>query len=1013
MADVINENPNLFYVTPETISYDENTQVVDSVVLNYDTDSASLYAEALQAAYDEAITDPLGMNDLQKARALHDWIVQHVSYDYTYSKYTAYDAIVNRSAVCQGYTLAYAALLEKAGIENDYCRSSAMNHMWNYVKIDGNWYHVDTTWDDPSWGSTKDDRTGYVRHTYFLNSDTQIQQAASGSSDTHHSWTKTKTCSSTTYDNAWWQDEISAIFVIDGKEYYLKLTSQSYKIQLVCRTGNTEQVLYTKNAKWYKWDSNSYYYTIYSSLSYYKGRLYFNDPLNIYVICPGDTTPTTLYTYGSGQGYIYGCLICDDGQVYDSADAAYMHVLITKNTDGLGTPNYWGYKSEWIANARITADLEELAYGYTTSAVLTAKVDQYIVGTPTYQWYKLTRNSSGVATATAISGATSATYTVPLGLSEGIHTYRVKVSMDGVTLPADYNLKVGEVKGTIANKNYATTYVYNGASITRPTSDNFTTNAGKMTFTWYSGEEKLTYTPYEAGTYRLHVTAEEIEYATAAEYDLTVTIQKRPLKVKPKDATIVYGDNLSDSFDEPIVFEGLLSDHDVNEYSYYYSTEDVTDSGKTIVEYVRIYDWFGEEVTHNYEIEYVEGNLVILPREITIKADDQKLYKGQNLVNTRVSVTSGSLPGTMNFIEATLVASTDEVTENGIITIRDVAIKSWGGDSKTSNYKDVTSNYMITTETGNLIIEEGGLGDADVYRIYGKDRYATSFQIADTLKELLGVEKFQTIIIANGENFPDALAGSYLASVKSAPIIMANKRNAEDVKQYVKDNLVKGGIIYILGGVAAVPSNIEEGLQSYGWVRRLYGSSRYDMNLCILKEAGIGTKDLIVCTGESFADSLSASATGLPIFLVKTELTDSQKEFLSNLHGNNIYIVGGTGAVSVEIEDALNAYGNVTRVYGKDRFKTSIAVANTFFDEPTAAVIAYAMKFPDGLCGGPLAYTRSVPLILTTNEKQEEAAAYVASKNIKYGAALGGSALLSNVTVKKIFHADRIVELKK
>ncbi|MBQ8856998.1 MAG: hypothetical protein IJ024_02515, partial [Lachnospiraceae bacterium] len=351
VAGVLNENPNLFYATPQTISYDENTQLVQSVVVTYDTASASIYEEALQAAYDEAITDPFGMNDLQKARALHDWIVQHVSYDHSLSNYDAYDAIVSRSAVCQGYTLAYAALLEKAGIEFDYCRSSAMNHIWNYVKIDGNWYHVDTTWDDPSWGSGGDDRTGYVRHTFFLNSDTKIQQPASGSTDTHHSWTGTKTCSSTTYDNAWWQDEVSAIFVIDGKEYYLRLTSQSYKIQLICRTGNTEKVLYTKSAKWYVWGKSSYYYTTYSTLSYFRGRLYFNDPLNLYVICPGDTTPYILYTYKGGEGYLYGSLVCDNGETYDSSTFAYMTLLVTKNTDGLGEPYYWTLSAEAIENA--------------------------------------------------------------------------------------------------------------------------------------------------------------------------------------------------------------------------------------------------------------------------------------------------------------------------------------------------------------------------------------------------------------------------------------------------------------------------------------------------------------------------------------------------------------------------------------------------------------------------------------------------------------------------------------
>ena len=1012
VADAFNENPNLFYATPETISYDENTQLVQNVVVSYDTAEVSLYEEALQRAYEEAITDPFGMDDMQIARALHDWVVQHVSYDHSLTKYTAYDAIVNRNAVCQGYALAYAELLDKAGIENDFCRSTAMNHIWNYVKINGNWYHVDTTWDDPSTGSGSDDRTGYVRHTFFLNSDTKIRQPASGSTDEHHSWTATKICSSTAYDNAWWQEEVSAIFVIDGREYYLKLKSQSYKIQLICRTGNTEKVVYSKNVKWYKWNSSSYYYTAYSSLSYFRGRLYFNDPLNLYVINPGDTTPKTLYTYKSNEGYIYGSLVCDDGETFDRSTYEYMHLLITKNTNGLGKPVYFGLPSEAINNARIVANPSELPYGYTTPAVLSAESYSSIIGTPTYQWYKITRNSDGIATATAISGATGKTYTIPLGLSEGLHSYRVHITKEDVTLPADITIKVGEVKGTITNKNYALSYVYNGEALPIPDSSNFVTNAGAMTFEWYQDDERLTYTPYEAGTYRLHVTAAEVAYATAAECDFTVVIQKRPLKVQPKDATIIYGDTVSEDSSEAFSYDGLLWMHEVNEISYH-ETKEVTDSGKITVEYVKIYDSWWEEVTHNYEIEYLEGKLVVLPREITVKADDQKIYKGQELVNTKISVTSGSLPNNFYVMEPVLEASTDDVTNHGVITIKELVIKSWGGSSSPlTMHSDATSNFIIKTEPGRLIIEEGGFGTEDLYRIAGQTRYDTSFKIAGAMKELLGKEKFDSIIIASGKNFPDALAGSYLASVKSAPILMTNGNNVATLKEYILNNLKEGGHVYILGGEAAVPDNVYEELVNSvrGIVKRLSGATRYETCLRILREAGVGNTDVIVCTGRGFADSLSASATGLPILLVGKELTDAHRDFLSHLENSDLYIVGGSSAVSEEIEDELNAYGNVFRVAGQTRYETSVAVAETFFNQPTAAVLAYAKNFPDGLCGGPLAYLRTVPLILTATGKEAEAIAYGENEGLHYGAVLGGSGLISNKTAKQIIDANKITE---
>ena len=74
-------------------------------------------------------------------------------------------------------------------------------------------------------------------------------------------------------------------------------------------------------------------------------------------------------------------------------------------------------------------------------------------------------------------------------------------------------------------------------------------------------------------------------------------------------------------------------------------------------------------------------------------------------------------------------------------------------------------------------------------RIFGNSRYETSFGIANEYKSVLGAEKFESVIIASGVNFPDALAGSYLAAVKNAPILIAKVKsgqlqNAAELKNY-------------------------------------------------------------------------------------------------------------------------------------------------------------------------------------------------------------------------------------
>lgn len=294
-----------------------------------------------------------------------------------------------------------------------------------------------------------------------------------------------------------------------------------------------------------------------------------------------------------------------------------------------------------------------------------------------------------------------------------------------------------------------------------------------------------------------------------------------------------------------------------------------------------------------------------------------------------------------------------------------------------------------------------------VYRIAGENRFETAFKVADQMKENLGIEKFDSVIIASGANFADALSGSYLASVKNAPILLSYKAaQNEQVQAYIKANLAEGGTVYILGGTSAVPADMESGLAGINVVR-LDGANRFETNLMILKEAGVKPgQEILVCTSTNFADSLSASATGLPILLVyneKSRLTDDQLAYLGSLSGNSFRIIGGENAVSPTLEAAIAAYGSVARLAGANRFATSVMVAETYFDAPEYAVLAYAWNYPDGLCGGPLAYSMDAPLILTMTKYEAAAAAYTEESGIERGIVLGGTGLISDDAVRNIF----------
>lgn len=335
---------------------------------------------------------------------------------------------------------------------------------------------------------------------------------------------------------------------------------------------------------------------------------------------------------------------------------------------------------------------------------------------------------------------------------------------------------------------------------------------------------------------------------------------------------------------------------------------------------------------------------------------------------------------------------------------------------KAASYKDL----MNTTNSGynwnkywtenNLMPRKTDSSQAlrtSAVRIYGNTRYDTAIKVADEYKKQLRVEKFETVILACGTNFADALAGSYLASVRTAPILLVDNRqdHIKMVQDYIRRNLKEGGTIYMLGGSAVVPDTAVAGFSGYK-VARLGGKDRYDTNVKILEEAekyAGGESVYLVASGTGFADSLSASATGKPIILVRNSVQASQKDFINSLKGKSFYVIGGTGAVSANMEKVFAGLGKTTRIGGATRYETSTNVARTFFSKPSGAILAYGQNFPDGLCGGPLACSIGGPLILTANGKTGAAVKYSDAASIYSGDILGGPTLIFDANARTIF----------
>lgn len=286
-------------------------------------------------------------------------------------------------------------------------------------------------------------------------------------------------------------------------------------------------------------------------------------------------------------------------------------------------------------------------------------------------------------------------------------------------------------------------------------------------------------------------------------------------------------------------------------------------------------------------------------------------------------------------------------------------------------------------------------------RIAGATRFETSMAIADKLKEKLGVEKFDNVVITNGEGFADALSATYLAKVKNAPILIVNESTADEISEYVKKNAAENANIYIIGGEGAVSKKIADKIP--GKKIRLHGASRFETNLEVLKAAGVEDQDIAFCNAYNFADALSVSAAGKPVMLVDNSLDSAQIAYLKTLKSKKFYLIGGQNVVSKAVENEASKLGKVERIAGSDRFATSRAVAEKFFTgEHKKAYLTYGFNFPDGLCVGVLCAVDNSPLLLVSNENMDEAAAYITNAKVQKCIVLGGDNLISSEAASKL-----------
>lgn len=317
-SDVLQSSPELFYLG-NTIRYTYTDRglfrYVKHVEFTY-TMSEKLRNAAVKVYENEldyiiSLIDH-SLTDAEKALWVHDYLVAAYSYDEGADHYDAYHFFLTRKGVCQSYSLAYIAVMRELGIETIMVSSPEMNHAWNLVCIDGEWYHIDLTFDDPS-----PDRAGRVLHDYFLLTDEEISAAE----NPHYGWKSSLECTSDAYSSLFCRTSQSRAVYCSGRWYY---TSENDGVPaLTAYTYGDENAItvYRFRDKWLlDEDRTKYWRGVFSGTSEFLGYIFINTPYEILLY---STSTGRLNVFCENEykdsGLIYGCTVFKNSLEYTVA----------------------------------------------------------------------------------------------------------------------------------------------------------------------------------------------------------------------------------------------------------------------------------------------------------------------------------------------------------------------------------------------------------------------------------------------------------------------------------------------------------------------------------------------------------------------------------------------------------------------------------------------------------------------------------------------------------------------
>lgn len=342
-----------------------------------------------------------------------------------------------------------------------------------------------------------------------------------------------------------------------------------------------------------------------------------------------------------------------------------------------------------------------------------------------------------------------------------------------------------------------------------------------------------------------------------------------------------------------------------------------------------------------------------------------------------------------------------------------------------------TLTYRATDNAGNL----SATGSAVVYvtappppdavslAVSGADRYLTAIEACDVAFGAgvmpKGPDGRRTIVLASGENWPDALSAAGLAGAHESPLLLTRKSTLPSA---VAARIASLGAdkVFIVGGTAAVTDGVKAAVDaivpgSSTAVERISGATRYETASAVARytlatqgrPAWDGTA--FVATGGNFPDALAAgplaASKGMPMYLSNpTGISAATLDAMVAARVKRVYVLGGTAAVSDATVAALRARGITfaDRWAGANRYATAAAVAESSLLLGLDAIrpaLAVGTNYPDALAGGVMQGRAGSAVVLTNGTSLSiEASDFLTAKaaEVREMRFLGGTAALSN-----------------